>query len=320
MRCERGQATIEWVGLVLLASLVLGALATVVPVIDGRSFGGFLSHRIFCTIQGRCDPGQAELARAYGDEDAALLRAYAPDVVYEPGEDSIPVDFRSCREAACAAAPDDPDLDVHRSDAGLPATVFTRLIRRDGNVYLQYWFYYPDSNSTVARSDDLWDLGPKQFGFGEYPGYHRDDWEGYQVRLDHSGEATVRTTSHGHYQWCKQSECHDLWGPRTGWTRVSRGSHAGHIPLERQTVPRRKGRSPPPSAPGRAGGAHRGPPTYRYEPSLPGLDVRERTSTADGLVLVPLETIDRSTYRPRDEDISPPWEKEVYEDPESNHS
>ena len=52
MRCERGQATIEWVGLVLLASLVLGALATAVPAGEGRSFGTFVSERIFCAIGG----------------------------------------------------------------------------------------------------------------------------------------------------------------------------------------------------------------------------------------------------------------------------
>ena len=316
MRCEGGQATIEWVGLVLLASLVLGALVTAVPVIDGRSFGGFLSHRIFCAIRGPCATGETALARAYGKQDAELLRAYAPDVVYEPGERSIPVDFRSCREAACAAAPDERDLDVHRSEAGLPATVFTRVIRRAGNTYLQYWFYFPDSNSTVARSDDLWDLGPRRLGLGEYPGFHRDDWEGYQVRLDPSGEAQVRSSSHGHYQWCKQSSCHDLWGPRTGWTRVSRGSHAGHIPLERETVPGRAARG----GGGRASVVYRAPPTYRYETRLPGLDLRERTSTAEGFVLVPLETVDHGAYRRLDDDISPPWEKGVYEDPESDES
>jgi len=50
MRCERGQATIEWVGLFLLASLVLGALAAATQAIGGRSLGAFLSKRIFCAV------------------------------------------------------------------------------------------------------------------------------------------------------------------------------------------------------------------------------------------------------------------------------
>ena len=53
------------------------------------------------------------------------------------------------------------------------------------------------------------------------------------MRIDRDGRAAVRSTSHGHWQWCKQAACRDRWGPRTGWTRVSRGSHAGHIPLDR---------------------------------------------------------------------------------------
>jgi len=171
----------------------------------------------------------------------------------------------------------------------------------------------------VARSDDLWDLGPRRLGFGEYPGFHRDDWEGYQVRLGPSGAEHVRATSHGHYQWCKESSCHGVWGPRTGWTRVSRGSHAGHIPLERDTVSGH-GDPPVPTGGGRGGGVYRGPPRYRYTPRLPGLDLRERTSTAEGFVLVPLETIDRSAYRRLDDGISPPWEKRVYDDPESDES
>jgi len=301
MRCERGQATIEWVGLVLLASIALGALVTAVPVIDGRSFGGFLSHRIYCTILGDCDRGLPELARAYGEEDAELLRRYAPDLVYEPGERSIPIDFRRCRARRCADAPDDRDLDVHRSSAGLPATAFTRLVRKDGHIYLQYWFYYPDSNTAIAGSDRAWNALP----LGRYPGFHPDDWEGYQVRLDDDGEASVRASSHTHYQWCKQESCENMWGPRTGWTRVSRGSHAGHIPLDRQGPPRyRRG--------------HR--PRYRYRIQLPGRDLRERTTTSEGIELVPLETFDHRRYRRLDEGVSPPWEKDVYNDPESDES
>ena len=307
MRCERGQATIEWVGLVLLASLVLGALVTAVPAIDGRSFGGFLSHRIFCAIRGGCDVGHEAMAHAYGEDGAALLRRYAPDIVYEPGERSLPVDFRQCRERRCSDAPDDPDLDAHRTSTGLPATAFTRVVRRRGRTYLQYWFYYPDSNSRFASSDRAWEATAGRLGLG-YPGYHRDDWETYQVRLGPGGDVDVRASSHGHYQWCKHAECNNEWGPRTGWTRVSSGSHAGHVPLDRDPEPRRQ-----PGGPRRA---HR----YTYEPQLPGHDLHERTTTGEGLGLVPLETIDRRSYRRLDDDIAPPWLKAVYGDPESGES
>ena len=45
-RPERGQATVEWVGLVLLAALVLGAVAALVPVGDGRSVGEAVLHAV----------------------------------------------------------------------------------------------------------------------------------------------------------------------------------------------------------------------------------------------------------------------------------
>lgn len=60
MRCERGQATIEWVGLVLVAALVLGALATASPGPNDRSFGAFVSERIFCAVGGGGCQEQAE--------------------------------------------------------------------------------------------------------------------------------------------------------------------------------------------------------------------------------------------------------------------
>lgn len=313
MRCERGQATIEWVGLVLLASLVLGALAAAVPLVDGRSFGGFLAHRFTCSVRHDCDDGDSALASAYGTRDAALARRLAPSIVYEPGEPSIPVDYRRCRTHACGDAPDDRDLDVHRSTAGSPATAFVRRVRRGGRLYLQYWLYYPDSNSTVLGADRLWhyDLplraGRRLLrGTADYPGFHDDDWEGFQVRVDRRGRAAVRATSHGHYQWCKQWECHGKWGASTGWTRVSRGSHAGHVPLDR-VLRRVRSRYGPAVRP-------------RYRARLPGRGLHERTTTSDGLRLVPLESLRRGGYRRLGKDVSPPWEKQVYRHPESPES
>jgi hypothetical protein len=314
MRCERGQATIEWVGLVLLASLALGALATAVPVVDGRSFGGFLSHRILCAIKGKCDNGDAGLARSQGPSHAELLRRYAPELVYERGERQVPVDFRTCRARECSNAPDDPDLDVHRSATGEPATAFTNVVRRGGRTYLQYFFYYPDSNSTFAGSDVAWNHSPLRF-IGDYPGFHLDDWEGYSVRLDADGSASVRSTSHGHHQYCKQAECRNRWGPRTGWTRVSRGSHAGHVPLARDPGP--PGALTPPRP-----GAGAKPPQRRItlRPQIPGVHLRERTTTGDGLRLIPLEEVKDRPYRRLDKDIKPPWQKSLYSDPESPES
>ena len=289
----------EWVGLVLLAALLLGAAAALAGLaVDGRSFGGLLAHRIVCAVRGGCDDGDAQLARTYGLRDAALLRRHAPGLVYEPGEKQLPVDWTKCRRAGCAEAPDERDLDTHRTTAGHRATVYTRVVQKGGRTYLQYWFYYPDSNSTFAGSAKLWErsalaqlAGRALRGSSRYPGFHHDDWEGHHVRIDRRGRVAVRSSSHGHYQWCKQRRCRNRWGPSTGWTRVSRGSHAGHIPLDGRSRAR-----------------------------LPGRHLRERTSTSDGLRLLPLESTRRRRYRQLDKGIKPPWRKRVYRRPEDNGS
>jgi hypothetical protein len=118
------------------------------------------------------------------------------------------------------------------------------------------------------------------------------------VRLDPGARAAVRVTSHGHWQWCKRG-CRGAWGPATGWARVSRGSHAGHVPTE-------------PLVGVRGRRARR--------PQLPGRDLRERTVSPEGIRLVPLEGIDTSGYRRLDPGISPPWEKDAYVNPESSGS
>jgi hypothetical protein len=303
---EGGQAAVELTVLLLVASLSLGALAALALRLDGRSFGGFLAHRVACAVE-RCHDGDATLTRAYGARDAALIRELAPNLVYEAGERQLPVDWRDCRRTACAEAPDEPGLDVHRTHAGERATAFTRLLRRDGKTFIQYWLYYPDSATFLAGTDALWDGVWRRAGRHglvrrppAYPGSHRDDWEAYAVRIDPGGEIWARASSHRHWQGCKRFWCRNDWTARTGWTRVSRGSHAGHIPLRHEV---------------------RGPP-LRVEqvPLLPGRDLDERTTTAEGLRLIPLETLDASGYRAIDEDIEPPWQKEAYWDPESDES
>lgn len=321
-RDERGQAAVELTTIVLLAALALGALVAVAPRFDGRSFGGFLAFRIVCTIERDCHDGDSSLTAAYGERDAALVRELAPNLVYEGGERQLPVDWRRCRRSACADAPDQAELDTHRTHAGERATAFTRVLRRDGRTHVQYWLYYPDSRTTWAGSDELWDrawLSVRERGLVRripaYPGAHLDDWEAYVVRLDRDGRAWVRASSHRHWQACKEHRCKNRWTPRTGWTRVSRGSHAGHIPLRhelrggpRWVTPRQV------RLPGLPGAR------THWVPLLPGHHLRERTTTGEGLRLVPLETLDTRAYRPLDEGIRPPWQKDVYRDPESDES
>src|SRR4051794_30385470 len=207
---ERGQATVEWSAAVLVVALVLGALTAAVPLIDGRSFGSWLARQILCAVHDRCADGGDALGAAYGPRDAELLRRFAPNVVYEPGTHTLPVDFRRCRSHTCSDAPDDQSLDAGHSGRGVPAAAFTHVVHAGGETFLQYWFYYPDSNSVVGAASALWNHSPAVLA-ARYPGFHRDDWEGYQVRLRDHADPVVRATSHFGYQGCKERRCRNRW-------------------------------------------------------------------------------------------------------------
>ena len=272
----------------MLVSLALTAAVAFVPSVDGRPLGAAIARALVCAVRSDCHDDAAALRRAYGEEDAALVRAHAPNIVYERRTLTLPVDYRRCRSHRCSDAPDRRDLDVHRAArGGAQATAFTHVVHRGGRTYLQYWFYYPDSPSTFAGSHAIL----KALHIAD-PAFHPDDWEGYQVRIDADGAESARSTRHGGYTSCKGSPeplpnpwCKG-WGGRNGWTRVSRGSHAGHIPEH-----------------------------------TPGTGSHERSTTAPGLRLVPLETLRRRAYKPLPgSDIKPPWRKDVYGNPESDSS
>jgi hypothetical protein len=287
---ERGQASVEWIGLLLLVSVALAAALTFVPVVDGRPLGAALARALVCAVKGDCHAEGAALRRAYGEHDAELVRTHAPNLVYERGTLTLPVDYRRCRAHRCSDAPDDPDLDAHRTRTGLPATAFTHVVHRGGKTYIQYWLYYPDSPSTALHSHGIIKRFYEPLGIKD-PAFHPDDWEGYQVRIDADGKTSARSTRHGGYTSCKGSpeplpnKACKGWGPPNGWTRVSYGSHAGHIPDR-----------------------------------TPGTGLHERSTIAPGIRLVPLESLEHDTYKPQKGGIKPPWTKEVYVHPTSDSS
>jgi hypothetical protein len=333
--------------------MALGALAWLVGLrLPGMALAYEIGERIVCAVKlsygCRSDP---LLAVAYG-ELANEVRDNAPRIVYERGMTALPVDFRDCRSPACSDGPESGT--VTRSLAGRPVAAFTHVIdcrdpeagdakgydcsgERAGRVYIQYWTYYGDS--ATSRSTPV---------LGE-AGYHRDDWEGFQVRVNPDGSVDARASSHNGYNgadapavdWASDAsgkvpgatavrdatESLGLrdqhgWTPTQGTLYVSGGSHAGHategslsrelsgvLAMERQALDGERLRGP------------LGPAEERHRRQLLAYHVRSslfgpgaRQTPRGSLKLIPLERLaDRDSYSFA---ISPPWRKRVYTDPE----
>lgn len=285
---ERGQASPEWIGLVLLAALAFtAALATGLPV-PGGALARAVGAQLVCAVGlgDKCTGGETALTAAYGAQLAGLVAEHAPGLDYEDGMRAVPVDFRSCREDACAEGA--ASGAVGESLAGEPVTAFVHVVdcrdptaaaqqgyecagERAGRVYFQYWLYYPGSQT----SREL---------YGE-KGFHPDDFESFQIRIARDGKAEARASSHHGYNGHSGDPVNDTgwFGTKAGWTEstgryfISGGSHAGRV-----------GREP-----------------------------RGVRWTAPGAIrLVPIEPIAVDGGRWRFE-VSPPWAKAVYRDPEA---
>jgi hypothetical protein len=312
VRRERGQATVEWIALILLAALLLlGLLAAAGGRLPGGELARSILGRIACAVRldGSCgDDGAAALALAYGTELAATIREHAPDLLYEEGMLALPVDYRRCREPACSDGPE-TGL-VTRSTSGERVVAFVHVVdcraaavaesrevgydctgERAGNLYLQYFFYYPTSSTAKAIPGDV--------------GFHPDDWESLHVRVGPGGTADVRASSHHgyNYEYSKLNAGSDAggavggavndaveavgarpkggWGPSTGQLHVSGGSHAGNA--------KHDGYAPP------------------------------RTTPGGRLNLIPIESLSEGDRHVPFE-VTPPWLKAVYNDPESEET
>ncbi len=311
---ESGQSTLEWVGLVLLVSALMAGLLLAGARVPGTALIHSVSRQMLCAASlSRVCAREPPLDRSYGERIATEIRRYAPDLHFGPDLLGLPVDYRTCRSPYCADGPGEGE--VVKSTAGEPVTLFTRVLdcragstgagadpaadaamdcsgKRAGRLFITYWAYYPESASL------------RGVPMLERKGFHPHDWESFQVRVDPDGTVAQRASSHAGYNhtrsaanwgsdmgwgiFRKAAQSAGLrgrggWGGRTDRYLIAGGSHAGNVD-------------------GRVDGR-------RYPSHTPGSRVR----------LVPLETIRRDPIaRPaRFDPITPPWDKDVWLDPEA---
>lgn len=293
----------EWVGLLLVVALLLAGLVAAGARVPGVSLAQAVASRILCAaaLADSCGD-EPVLIAAYGSEVGELVREHMPWLLFERGSRALPVDFRRCRNSACGDG-SERGL-VRRSDADLPITAFVHVVDchpdaigdsesagydcsgpREGNLYVQYWLYYAES--ATLRGVPI----------AGRAGYHRDDWESVQIRIDPDGETAERASSHHGYNhdqgianWGSDAGIGPLndvaeaigarpaggWGSETGMLLVSGGSHAGNAS---------------------------------------GIPHIERLTPGHHVHLVPLEPI-AATATARFA-ISPPWKKRAWRDPEA---
>jgi hypothetical protein len=141
---SRGAATIEYIALAgMIGILIVAAIAALIaspPTQGERELGEMLARRIACTPRYPVPCGRNPLALAYGFPLGKLVRLLAPAPAAKGGE--LPVDFRYCRQASCAAPGSDGGLTASRRRV-TEFTAVEDLRRSGGPVRITYWLYRP---------------------------------------------------------------------------------------------------------------------------------------------------------------------------------
>jgi hypothetical protein len=148
-RSERGSATVEHAGLVLLVAALIAAITAQVaaspPTEEGRELGFALARRLRCApaLPGPC--WQDPLTLAYGRPLAGAVRALAPAPRTARAPDGLallPVDFRYCRSESCAVPGPRYGLTASNRRVSDFASVADHR-RSTGTVEITYWLYRP---------------------------------------------------------------------------------------------------------------------------------------------------------------------------------
>src|SRR3954454_15723564 len=104
-RGERGQGTVEWVGVLCVVGLLIAGLVAAGVRVPGTALARAIASQILCAAAVADDCGdEPVLIAAYGTEVGGLVRRHMPSLLYERGSRAVPVDFRRCRSTACGDA------------------------------------------------------------------------------------------------------------------------------------------------------------------------------------------------------------------------
>jgi hypothetical protein len=125
----------------LLIMIAAAALVATPPSRGERELGEMLARRIACTPRYPVPCGRNPLALAYGFALGKVVRSLAPVPVAKTGE--LPIDFRYCRRASCAAPSEDAGLTSSRRRV-TEFTAVEDLRASGGPVRVTYWLYRPD--------------------------------------------------------------------------------------------------------------------------------------------------------------------------------
>ena len=146
MRSDRGAASVEQAGLILLVAVLITAVAGAALSRGGkaesRELARAVAQKLRCAAHGPGPCWQDPLTEAYGRPLAGLVRALAPVPEGVGALGLLPVDFRRCRIASCAAPGERPELTASNRRVTAFVAVDDRR-RSDGTVAIDYWLYRP---------------------------------------------------------------------------------------------------------------------------------------------------------------------------------
>ncbi len=145
---QSGAATVEHAGLSLLVALIATAAVAAVaagPQESARELGSTLARKLRCAAVGPGPCWRDPLTEAYGRAVGGAVRALAPQPVARRGPSGaplLPVDFRRCRSAGCAAP--GPRYGLTASNRRVSA--FVSVVERGdatAGIEISYWLYRP---------------------------------------------------------------------------------------------------------------------------------------------------------------------------------